>query len=107
MVSDILLQDAGLKLAPAAIGRLTRDLAIRGVRQFYARLRREGRDLQEFLELSDFEFAELCRNVEDIIGDRYPEDLQPREHPAVHKQGVAVHRMHDPERPRYDSSEGE
>jgi hypothetical protein len=101
MPSDLLLTEAHLGIPAGVVGKL-KDLAIRGVRQLHARLRREGPGLQDYLQLSDPAFADLCRKVEGAISDHYPEDLQPHVHPEVNKKGVAVHRLHDPKRPRRD-----
>jgi hypothetical protein len=104
MTSDRSLADLEF---PAAVVRKLGDLAIRGVRQLYARLRHEGPGLQHYLQLSDPAFADLCRRVEDAIRADYPEDLHPPVHPRVNKTGVSVYRLRDPKSPRYDPPEEE
>jgi hypothetical protein len=104
MANDRTLAD--LDIPAAVVGRL-KDLAIRGVRQLYARLKREAPALQDYLQLADATFADFRRRVEDAVRKEYPEDLFAKTHPPVNKQSVAVHRLHDPQRPRFGQSEEE
>ena len=90
MVSDHLLSELSL---PTGVPEKLNDLAVRGVRQLYARLRHDGPHLQPYLQLSDPAFAELYRKVEALIGSDYPEDLVQKVHPVVNKGGVAVDRL--------------
>lgn len=99
MATDLRLLDIDI---PAAISSKLEDLEIRSVRQLYARLQGEGHSLQDHLQLSDEEFAGLKSKIEDLIRDEYPEDMIPRIHPKVNKSGVAVHRLNDPSRPKFN-----
>ena len=94
------LSPAELDIPAPVVNRLG-DLAIRGVRQLYARLRREGPQIQRYLQLSDPAFADLYHTVEVAISDHYPQDLQPQAHPEVNKAGVAVQRLGDAKRAQY------
>ena len=87
---------------PGRISRKLEDLEIRSVRQLYARLRQEDHVLRDYLQLSKEDFSELRHKVEHLIREEHPEDLLPKLHPRVHKRGVAIHRLHDPTRPRYN-----
>jgi hypothetical protein len=98
MTADVGLTEIGI---PEASARKLEHLAIRGVRQLFARLQVESDRLQRYLGLSDDQFRELSRRVEGYIQDRHPEDELPHVQPAVNKRGVAVDRLHDPDRPRY------
>ena len=104
MPADHAITDLSL---PGAVLDKLFDLSIRSVRQLYARLRREGRSLQDYLELSDRAFADLLHRVEDIIRRDFPDDLTAQTHPRVSKTGVAVHRLHDPSRPRFRAHQTE
>jgi hypothetical protein len=75
------------------------DLEIHTVRQLFARL--QGDELEDYLELSDEEFASFRRKVEELIKNKFPGEDIPRIHPAVNKRGVAVHRLNDSSRPRF------
>lgn len=77
------------------------NLEVHTIRQLSARLRNREHELEDYLELSDEEFASLRRKVDDLIRDRFPEDDMPRIFPTVNKRGVAAHRLHDPSRPRF------
>ena len=98
MARDHSLSEADI---PNAISRKLEDLEIKTVRQFHARLEREGPSLQQYLGLSDAKFADLRGRIEDFVAEEYPEDQLPRIRPSVNKTGVAVHRLDDPTRPKY------
>jgi hypothetical protein len=98
MPVDLRLSEAGI---PAALARKLEEIAINSVRQLYARLRSDGKTLRVYLGLSDADFDEFYRGVENLISEEYPEDRLPRIHPRVNKSGVAAHRLNDPARPRY------
>lgn len=87
---------------PERILRKLEDLAIRTVRQFYARLRDDGSNLQKYMGLSDEQFSRIYEKIENLIKDEYPQDMLPKIHPTVNKSGVAVHRLHDRTRPKYN-----
>jgi hypothetical protein len=87
---------------PATISRKLEDLEIRSVRQLYSRLLRDSSNLQDYLQLTDIDFASFYRAVEGLVKDKYPDDILPRIHPAVKKTGVAAHRLNDPTRPKFD-----
>lgn len=99
MPKDIEL--AGIEFIPPPI--LTRLLAleIHTIRQLFARLRSQGDELEDYLELSDEEFAEFRNNVNGLIKDRFPDDDLARIYPTVNKRGVAAHRLNDSSRPRF------
>ncbi len=88
---------------PATVLRKLEDIAVVSVRQLCARLRHESAEMQEYLQLSDEEFAGFRREIEDVIQTESPEDTLPRIRPVVNKSGVAVHRLHDPTRPKYNA----
>jgi hypothetical protein len=87
---------------PPAVSRKLENLEIKSVRQLYARLRDDRGTLRAYLQLSDEEFTRLYRRIENLVRDEYPQDLLPKIHPTVNKSGVAVHRLHDPTRPKYN-----
>jgi hypothetical protein len=96
---DLTLADAGM---PARITRKLERAAIRSLRQLYDRLRNDSGALRKYLGFSDADFEKFYRSVEDMIRKDYPEDTLPHIHPKVNKRGVAVHRLNDPTRPRYE-----
>lgn len=98
MATDHGLSDINI---PAELAERLEEVEIRSARQLYARLRHEPQALQAYLQLSDEEFGDFYRRVEDVIKAEYPEDLLPRIRPQVNKKGVAAHRLNDPTRPRY------
>lgn len=99
MALDRRLSDADI---PAALVRKLEEVEIKGVRQLYDRLRSDSQTLRNYLKLSEADFDEFYRMVEDLIKQDYPEDTLSRIHPKVNKSGVAVHRLNDPTRPRYE-----
>ena len=84
------------------ISRKLEDIEVRSVRQLYARLREDSSTLQGYLKLSDEEFSKLYEKIESLIRNEYPQDMVSRAHPTVNKSGVAVHRLHNPTRPKYN-----
>jgi hypothetical protein len=99
MGNDLALADLDI---PQAVRDKLAELAVGGVRQFHARLRREGPVLREYLKLSPAAFAALSRLVEDVVRKHFPDDLALKIHPAVNKTGVAVHRLKN--RPHADDA---
>jgi len=99
MAEDIKLDNLEFLRQPI-LARLN-DLEIHTIRQLFARLQSQEEDLANYLELSDEDFAELHKKVNEVIKERFPEELLPRIYPAVNKRGVAVHRLNDSSRPRF------
>ena len=69
------------------------DLEIHTVRQLYARLKSNPNELENYLELSQEEFADLRKRTQELIREQFPQDDVPRIYPQVNKRGVAVHRL--------------
>ena len=99
MVKDIKLD--GIEFIPESILTKLMNLEIHTIRQLSARLRSQGDELEDYLQLSDEEFARFSRKVDDLIKNRFPEDDLPTIHPTVNKRGVAVDRLDDSSRPRF------
>jgi len=99
MATDRALADINI---PLGISRKLGELEIRSVRQLYSRMRHEDKILRDYLQLSKNDFSELRNKIENLIREEYPEDVPSRINPQVNKTGVAVHRLTDPERPKYD-----
>ncbi len=99
MAEDIKLDRLDFILKPILTKLLA--LEIHTIRQLYARLGDQTNELEDYLELSDREFANLRTQVQELIKERFPEDDLPRIYPTVNKRGVAVHRLHDSSRPKY------
>lgn len=99
MAEDIKLDT--IEFIPGPIRTKLLELEIHTIRQLSARLRSQGDELEDYLQLPAEEFAGLSRKIDDLIQDRFPEDCLPRIYPAVNKRGVAVHRLDDPSRPGF------
>jgi hypothetical protein len=99
MAEDIKLDR--IEFIPGPILTKLVDLEVHTIRQLSARLRSQGDELRDYLQLSDEEFASFCGKVDDLIKDRFPEDDLPRIFPTVNKRGVAVHRLDDSSPPRF------
>lgn len=105
MPTDLRLTDAGVS---EAVAEKLNEAAINSVRQLYDRLRVDNSGaLRRYLDLSQADFDELYRRVEQLIGEEYPEDRLARIHPKVHKRGVAVQRLDDPTRPKFGNRSDE
>lgn len=99
MAEDINLDR--IEFIPGSILTKLIELEVHTLRQLSARLRGQENELEDYLELSDEEFASLRRKVDDLIRDRFPDDDISRIYPTVNKRGVAVHRLDDSTRPRF------
>jgi len=98
------MQDINLNkvsFIPASISKALRELDIRTARQLFARLRSQENELKAYLKLSILDFETLRQKLDNLISENFPEDLLPSIQPTVNKRGVAVHRLHDPTRPKY------
>jgi len=99
MATDLNLQEVDF-IAPPVAARLA-DLEIRTLRQLAARLTSDRETLREYLDLDPPHFHRLCSDTEALVERRFPDAALPAIFPKVHRQGVAVHRLDDPARPRF------
>jgi hypothetical protein len=90
MAMDLPLGDLDI---PQPVREKLAALAINGVRQFHARLRRDEPGFRQYLQLSPAGFAVLSHQVEEFIRENFPDDLEAEPHPPVNRSGVAVHRL--------------
>jgi hypothetical protein len=97
MAIDLPLADLDI---PQSVREKLAALAIGGVRQFHARLRRDQPGFRRYLQLSQAAFAVLSHQVEEVIRENFPDDLEREPHPPVNRTGVAVHRLKKRPRPR-------
>jgi hypothetical protein len=97
MSADLSVQD--VKFIPKPMADKLRALEIRTLRQLAARLEADREPLRDYLGLNEREFEGLRLDTTALVEREFPEER--RSWPRVNKRGVAVHRLQEAKRPRF------
>jgi len=100
MMNDVSIQD--VPFVPEDLARKLQALEIRSVRQLAARLQSETTALGDYLELGEADLKKLCTATREFVEKHFPAATLRAIYPQVSRRGVAVNRLDDRFRPRFE-----